>query len=89
MAELLELDLGRILLWLFARAVEASPYWPGMAELARRLGMRDFVVRDPDGHRFTLGRGEDRLREAADYYGLSPDEISVNPECLDRQKPVP
>jgi hypothetical protein len=25
--------------------------------------MRDFVVRDPDGHRFTLGCGEEALRE--------------------------
>jgi len=37
MASLLDLDLDRILLWLFARAVEASPYWPGMADLARSL----------------------------------------------------
>jgi streptomycin 6-kinase len=37
MARLLDLDLDRILLWLFARAVEASPYWAGMAELARGL----------------------------------------------------
>ena len=37
MAKLLDLDLNRVLLWLFARAVEASPYWTGMAELARRL----------------------------------------------------
>ena len=37
MARLLDLDLGRILRWLFARAVEASPYWPGMADLARTL----------------------------------------------------
>jgi streptomycin 6-kinase len=37
MARLLDLDLGRILLWLFARAVEASPYWDGMADLARTL----------------------------------------------------
>ena len=36
MARLLDL-LGRILRWLFARAVEASPYWPGMADLARTL----------------------------------------------------
>ena len=27
--------------------------------------MRDFVVTDPDGHRFTLGRGEEKLREVA------------------------
>ncbi len=37
MARLLDLDLGRIMLWLFARAVEASPYWAGMADLARTL----------------------------------------------------
>ena len=37
MARLLDLDLDRILLWLFARAVEASPYWAGMAGLARTL----------------------------------------------------
>jgi hypothetical protein len=37
MARLLDLDLDRILLWLFARAVEASPYWARMAELARSL----------------------------------------------------
>jgi streptomycin 6-kinase len=37
MSSLLDLDPGRIMLWLFARAVEASPYWPGMADLARTL----------------------------------------------------
>ena len=37
MACLLDLDLHRILLWLFARAVEASPYWNGMANLALTL----------------------------------------------------
>jgi streptomycin 6-kinase len=37
MARLLDLDLNRILLWLFARSVEASPYWAGMADLARTL----------------------------------------------------
>ena len=37
MARLLDLDLSRILLWLFARAVEASPYWAGMADLAGSL----------------------------------------------------
>jgi streptomycin 6-kinase len=37
MARLLGLERGRILLWLFARAVEASPYWAGMADLARTL----------------------------------------------------
>ena len=54
--------------------------------IASRLnGMRDFVVRDPDGHRFTLGRGEERLREVADYYGLKPDEIAVDPPWLVRR----
>ncbi len=37
MARLLDLEPGRILRWLFARAVEASPYWAGMADLARTL----------------------------------------------------
>jgi streptomycin 6-kinase len=37
MARLLDLDLNRIQRWLFARAVEASPYWVGMADLARTL----------------------------------------------------
>jgi DNA-binding transcriptional MerR regulator len=49
---------------------------------SRPNGMRDFVVRDPDGHRFTLGRGEQRLREVADQYGLTPETISVDPEWL-------
>jgi DNA-binding transcriptional MerR regulator/catechol 2,3-dioxygenase-like lactoylglutathione lyase family enzyme len=49
---------------------------------SRSYGMRDFVVRDPDGHRFTLGRAEERLREVADQYGLSPDEIAVDPDWL-------
>jgi streptomycin 6-kinase len=38
MAHLLDLDLSRVQLWLFARAVEASPYWTGMADLACALG---------------------------------------------------
>jgi len=37
MARLLDLDLDRVLRWLFARAVEASPYWDGMADLAQNL----------------------------------------------------
>jgi streptomycin 6-kinase len=37
MARLLDLDLDRVLRWLFARAVEASPYWDGMADLAETL----------------------------------------------------
>jgi catechol 2,3-dioxygenase-like lactoylglutathione lyase family enzyme len=53
---------------------------------SRPYGMRDFVVRDPDGHRFTLGRGEERLREVAGQYGLTPDEIAVDPEWLDQRK---
>lgn len=52
----------------------------------RSYGMRDFVVRDPDGHTFTLGRGTERLREVADQYGLSPDTISVNPDWLEQRK---
>lgn len=44
--------------------------------------MRDFAVRDPDGHRFTLGRGEEQLREVADHYGLTAETISVDPEWL-------
>lgn len=54
---------------------------------SRPYGMRDFVVRDPDGHRFTIGRGEETLREVADHYGLGPDEIAVDPEWLARRKP--
>jgi DNA-binding transcriptional MerR regulator/catechol 2,3-dioxygenase-like lactoylglutathione lyase family enzyme len=46
---------------------------------SRPYGMRDFVVRDPDGHRFTFGRGEQRLREVADHYGITPETITVNP----------
>lgn len=37
MASLLDLDTDRIVRWLFARSVEASPYWAGMADLARTL----------------------------------------------------
>jgi DNA-binding transcriptional MerR regulator len=48
----------------------------------RPYGMRDFVVSDPDGHRFTLGKGEDSLRDVADYYGLERDEIAVDPAWL-------
>ncbi|WP_164842373.1 VOC family protein [Actinoplanes solisilvae] len=43
---------------------------------SRPYGMRDFVVEDPDGHRFTLGRGEQRLYEVAGHYGLTPETIS-------------
>ncbi len=48
----------------------------------RPYGMRDFVVRDLDGHQFTLGRGDDRLREVADHYGLTAETISVDPHWL-------
>jgi DNA-binding transcriptional MerR regulator len=56
------------------------------AVASRPNGMRDFVVRDPDGHRFTLGRGGERLREVADHYGLTPEEISFDPEWLTRRQ---
>ena len=49
---------------------------------SRPYGMRDFVVRDPDGHRFTLGRGEQTLREVADHYGLTPETVAVDPRWL-------
>jgi DNA-binding transcriptional MerR regulator/catechol 2,3-dioxygenase-like lactoylglutathione lyase family enzyme len=52
----------------------------------RPHGMRDFAVSDPDGHRFTLGRGDEALRDAAAYYGLEPDEIAVDPTWLRRGK---
>lgn len=54
---------------------------------SRPYGMRDFVVRDPDGHQFTLGRGEETLRDVADHYGLTREEIAVNPTWLDERKP--
>lgn len=53
---------------------------------SRPYGMRDFVVRDPDGHCFTLGCGEDALRDVADYYGLDRDEISVDPPWLQHRQ---
>lgn len=53
---------------------------------SRPYGMRDFVVRDPDGHRFTLGRGEEALRDVADYYGLDRDQISVGPPWLQHRQ---
>jgi DNA-binding transcriptional MerR regulator len=52
----------------------------------RSYGMRDFVVRDPDGHRFTLGRGDEKLREVAGRYGMTPDEIDVDPEWLEHRR---
>ena len=37
MADLAELDRDRVVQWLFARCVQESPEWPGMADVARRL----------------------------------------------------
>lgn len=54
---------------------------------SRPYGMRDFEVCDPDGHCFTLGRGEESLRDVAGDYGLEPDEIVVNPEWLKQRSP--
>jgi streptomycin 6-kinase len=36
-AALLDLDTERLSLWLFARCVQESPHWPGLAEVARAL----------------------------------------------------
>jgi streptomycin 6-kinase len=36
-ADLLDLDAERLLLWLFARCVQESSDWPGLAEVARRI----------------------------------------------------
>lgn len=37
MADLLDLDGERLLLWLFARCVQESPDWPVLGEIARRV----------------------------------------------------
>ncbi len=37
MADLLDLDRDRVVLWLFARCVQESPDWPGLDDVARRL----------------------------------------------------
>lgn len=37
MADLLDLDVARLRLWLFARCVQESGTWPGLAELVPRL----------------------------------------------------
>jgi streptomycin 6-kinase len=37
LADLLGLDRDRLLLWLFARCVQESPDWPGLADVARRI----------------------------------------------------
>ena len=36
-AELLELDRERLVLWLFGRCVQESPDWPNLAEVARTI----------------------------------------------------
>ena len=36
-ADLVGLDRDRVLLWLFARCVQESPNWPGLAQVARRI----------------------------------------------------
>jgi len=48
----------------------------------RPYGMRDFTISDPDGHRFTLARGDDSLADVAGYYGLDRDEIVADPDWL-------
>jgi streptomycin 6-kinase len=37
MADLLDLDRDRVLLWLFARCVQESPDWPGLVDVARQI----------------------------------------------------
>jgi streptomycin 6-kinase len=37
MADLVGLSPDRLLLWLFARCVQESPDWPGLADVARRI----------------------------------------------------
>jgi streptomycin 6-kinase len=37
MADLLDLDHDRLMLWLFARCVQESPDWPALADVARRV----------------------------------------------------
>jgi streptomycin 6-kinase len=37
MADLLDLDRERLLLWLFARCVQESPGWPRVADVARAV----------------------------------------------------
>lgn len=39
---------------------------------SREWGMREFVVRDLDGHRLKIGRGEKRLLEMTDRYIVDP-----------------
>lgn len=61
---------------------------------SRPYGMRDFVVRDPDGDRFTLGRGEQTPREVADHYRPPPPRRSLStrrgcPVAAGRNRPQP
>ena len=56
------------------------------AVASRPSGMRDFIVRDPDGHRFRLGRAEETIRDVAAQYGLGRDEIAVVPDWLEQRK---
>ena len=37
LADLLDLDADRLLLWLFARCIQESPEWPELAEVARMV----------------------------------------------------
>lgn len=37
MADLLDLDAERLLLWLFARCIQESPDWPDLADVARQI----------------------------------------------------
>jgi hypothetical protein len=37
MADLLDLESERLTSWLFARCVQESPHWPGLADVARRI----------------------------------------------------
>jgi streptomycin 6-kinase len=40
LADLLDLDRDRLVLWLFARCVQESPDWPVLAEVALHLAPR-------------------------------------------------
>jgi streptomycin 6-kinase len=37
MADLVDLDRERLLLWLFARCIQESLDWPHLADVARRI----------------------------------------------------
>ena len=38
----------------------------------------EITIIDPDGHRITLGCGEEDLLALHEYYGMQPDEIAIN-----------